>query len=167
MKKDVEEANEARVKEGYPKVHLLGWASKPYYDKETKKLHWAKELKFDSTKENTLNYNIRALGRSGILVLNAIGNMQQFPEINKDIHKVISSVEFTDEQKYAKFDPGIDKVAAYGIGALVAGKVLAKVGFFALLLKFWKVIAIGAVSLFALLRKKIFGSKEKTEGTAQ
>jgi len=167
MKKDVEEANEARVKEGYPKVHLIGWAAKPFYDKEHKKLHWAKELKFDSTEGNVLNYNIRALGRGGVLVLNAIGNMKQFPEINKDIDKVIASVEFTEGQKYSAFNPDIDKVAAYGIGALVAGKVLAKVGFFALLLKFWKVIALGAVALFAALRKKIFGSKDNTEGTAQ
>jgi len=168
MKKDVEEANKVRVQEGYPKFHLIGWATKPFYDSEHKKLHWAKELKFDSTEGNTLNYNIRVLGRSGMLMLNAIGNMKQFHAINKDIDKVISSVEFADGHKYSEFNPDVDKVAAYGIGALVAGKVLAKVGFFALIAKFGKLIILGIISLFAVLRKKIFGLfGKKTEETTK
>ncbi len=38
-------------------------------------------------------------------------------------------------------------------------KSVAKAGFFALLLKFWKFIAIGAVALFTALKGKIFGNK--------
>ncbi len=49
------------------------------------------------------------------------------------------------------------------IGGLVAGSILAKSGFFAklgvLLLKFWKIIAVGAVAIAAGI-KKIFGSKK-------
>jgi uncharacterized membrane-anchored protein len=54
-------------------------------------------------------------------------------------------------------------VSDWTIGGLVAGSILAKSGFFAklgvLLLKFWKIIAVGAVALAAGI-KKIFGSKK-------
>ncbi len=158
MKEDISEGNEDRKKEGYPTLELVGWANKPFYDANTKKLHWAKEIKFEGDEVNTLNYNIRILGRKGILELNAISDIQKLNLVQKDIPAIIASTEFNDGEKYADYSPGIDKLAAYGIGGLIAGKVLAKAGFFALLLKFWKVIAIGAVAALGVL-KKLFTKK--------
>ncbi|HEX8546457.1 MAG TPA: DUF2167 domain-containing protein [Cytophagaceae bacterium] len=161
MQKDCEDANPSRKTEGYPEVHLLGWASPPFYDQENKKLHWAKELRFgDTASASTLNYNIRVLGRKGYLNLNAIGGMDQLSDIKKNINTVLASVEFKEGNKYSNFNPDLDEVAAYGIGGLIAGKVLAKVGLFVLLAKFWKVIALAVVGFFALLKKKFFGSKD-------
>lgn len=153
---DSKSMNEERAKLGYEPIEMIGWASTPYYDSETKKLHWAKELKFGEAEVNTLNYNIRVLGRKGYLVLNAIGDINVLPEFEKDKENIIACVEFNDGYRYSDFNPKMDKVAAYGIGGLVAGKLLAKAGFFAIILKFWKVVAVGAVGLFASLRKKIF-----------
>ncbi|TGK82001.1 DUF2167 domain-containing protein [Leptospira noumeaensis] len=158
MKEDISEGNEDRKKEGYPTLELVGWANKPFYDANTKKLHWAKEIKFEGDEVNTLNYNIRILGRKGILELNAISDIQKLNLVQKDIPAIIASTEFNDGEKYSDYSPGIDKLAAYGIGGLIAGKVLAKAGFFALLLKFWKVIAIGAVAALGVL-KKLFTKK--------
>jgi len=155
MQEEANDSNEARIAEGYGAIELVGWASEPFYDKTNKKLHWAKEIKFDNAEVNTLNYNIRVLGRKGFINMNAIGDIDVLPLFNED-----SSVTFNEGNKYSDFDPGLDDVAAYGIGGLIAGKVLAKAGFFALILKFWKFIAIGAVGLFGAFRKKIFGSKE-------
>ncbi len=160
MQKEAREGNSARVAQGYGEIELVGWASEPFYDQENKKLHWAKELKFEGTDVNTLNYNIRILGRKGYLNMNAIGDMDVLPLFNKDIDAILKSAEFNEGYTYADFDAGLDDVAAYGIGGLVAGKVLAKVGFFAVLLKFWKFIAVGVVGLFSVFKKKIFGSKE-------
>lgn len=157
MQNDTKEGNKMREAQGYETIDLVGWASKPFYDSENKKLHWAKELKFEGQDKNTLNYNIRVLGRSGFLNLNAIGDMEVLPQFQQDVDGILASVNFNDGHKYSDFDSSIDKVAAYGIGGLVAGKVLAKAGVFAALLKFWKVIAIGAVAAFAGLRKKFFG----------
>lgn len=161
MIKDTKEANKQRQELGYGSVELIGWASAPFYDSETKKLHWAKELKFEEAEANTLNYNIRILGRKGYLNLNVIGDMDILPMVKNDIDPILASVEFTDGNRYADFNPDIDKIAAYGIGGLIAGKVLAKTGFFVLLLKFWKVIALGAVGAFAALKNRIFGKKEE------
>ena len=160
MQKDEILINKERVAGGYEEMHLVGWASAPYYDAQAKKLHWAKELHFGEAEYNTLNYNIRVLGRKGYLILNAIGDIEVLSKFNEDRDRIIESVEFEDGYKYSEFDPGIDEVAAYGIGGLVAGKVLAKAGFFALLLKFWKIIAIGVVGFFAAFKNRLFKKKE-------
>lgn len=160
MKEDTKIESAERVKLGYEAMEFVDWASAPYYDEVTKKLHWAQELKFDDTDVNTLNYNIRVLGRKGFLNLNVIGDMPVLPQVKNDVDAILKSVEFNEGYRYADFNPDIDEVAAYGIGGLIAGEVLAKAGFFAVLLKFWKFIAIGAVAVFAGLKKRIFGSKE-------
>lgn len=160
MQKDMEAENADRVKNGYEDIKLVGWASAPFYDENTKKLHWAKELKFGESEINTLNYDIRILGRKGYLSMNAVGDMSVLPQFKNDVNTVLSSVEFTDGNKYSDFDPEIDKVAAYGIGALVAGKVLAKVGFFAVLLKFWKLIVIGIIAVGAAIKKFFIRKRE-------
>ena len=152
--------NDERKKLGYPTMDLVGWASKPYYDEAEKKLHWAKEIKFEGEEINTLNYNIRVLGREGYLNLNAIGTIDVLPVFNNDVNEILSSVHFTEGNKYADFNPDIDNVAAYGIGGLIAGKLLAKAGFFVIILKFWKAIALAIVGAFSVFKKKIFGSKE-------
>ncbi|AII52777.1 DUF2167 domain-containing protein [Hymenobacter sp. APR13] len=158
MKEATEESNAEREEAGFGRIMLIGWASKPFYDAKLNVLHWAKELRFAGTDYNTLNYNVRVLGRKGVLNLNAIGDMGQLPEIRRSIPQMIKSVEFAQGQQYADFDPKIDEVAAYGIGGLVAGKVLAKVGAFALLAKFWKVILAVVAGGWATIRRFFGGS---------
>lgn len=160
MKKDVSDVNSQRMEQGYGSMDLIGWASAPFYDHANKKLHWAKELKFEDAEVNTLNYNIRVLGRKGYLNMNAIGDIDVLPVFNRDIDKILASVEFTKGNRYSDFNPDMDDVAAYGIGGLIAGKILAKAGFFAVILKFWKIIAVGAIGLFGVFKKKIFGQKD-------
>lgn len=117
MKESEGEANEERKKLGYEPVSLVGWASPPHYDSQTKKLYWAKESKFGNEEKNTLNYNVRILGRKGVLVMNAVSGMEQLPGVQKGMKKVIAFAEFTKGNKYSDFDSGVDKVATCGIGA--------------------------------------------------
>jgi uncharacterized membrane-anchored protein len=162
MKAGTKAANEERTKAGYKPVELIGWAARPHYDQQTHKLYWAKEIKFGDNSENTLNYNIRILGRQGVLVVNAIAGMPQLAEIEAVTPEVLSSVDFTDGNRYADFNPSTDRVATYGIAALVAGGIATKMGFFKGLwiavLAGKKFIILGAVALFAMV-KKFFGSK--------
>lgn len=160
MKDDMIAGNEERVANGYEKIQLIGWASEPYYDQESKILHWAKEVKFGEAETNTLNYNVRILGRKGVLMLNAIANMESLPEVKQNIPLITSSVSFEQGHSYFDFNPDVDEVASWTIGGLVAGKVLTKVGFFALLLKFWKVIAVAVAGLGGSLWKRFRGKKE-------
>lgn len=158
MQEDTEEQNTEREAAGYERILLVGWAAKPYYDARLNVLHWAKELRFSGSSTTTLNYNVRLLGRKGVLILNAIGEIPQLPQIRATIPNVIKSVAFAKGQQYTDFNPKIDEVAAYSIGGLVAGKVLAKVGAFALLAKFWKVIAALVAGGWAAVRR-FFGAR--------
>lgn len=164
MQKDAVDSNPERIKLGYPKMELVSWAAKPYYNDKTKKLFQAKEIKFDGQEKNTLNYNIRVLGRSGYLMLNAIGDMDVLDKFEKEKDVILASVSFNNGNKYANFDSKTDKLAAYGIGGLIAGKVLAKVGFFAVILKFGKIIFLAIAAFFGKFRKRIFGTKKDDEG---
>lgn len=165
MLKDLQEEaatdNQWRAENGYETVQLVGWADQPHYDAEGKKLHWAKELTFGESDENTLNYNIRVLGRKGVLVLNFIANMGQLEEIKQAVPTVLAMTEFNQGNRYAEFDPDIDEVAAYGIGALIAGKLAAKAGLFATLLILLKKFWIVPVLLFGWLGKRLFGKKDE------
>ncbi|RDV13034.1 DUF2167 domain-containing protein [Pontibacter diazotrophicus] len=162
MQEETLEENAARKAEGYEPIQLIGWASTPYYDADQKILHWAKEIKFGEADEHTLNYNVRVLGRKGVLVLNAIAGMNNLPEVQQSIATVTGNVAFESGHSYFDFDPKVDEVAAWTIGGLVAGKMLAKVGFFALLLKFWKVIALAVVAAGSAVMKFLKRRKEAT-----
>ena len=158
MQEETRAENQDRVAAGYEAVDLVGWAAQPYYDEMSHKLHWAQELKFGEAEENTLNYNIRVLGRKGYLRLNFIADMEQLPEIEQNLDSVLAMAEFNDGYRYDQFDPEYDKMAAYGIGGLVAGKVLAKTGMLAVALVFLKkfgvYIVAGGIFLFGRLFKR-------------
>ncbi len=166
MIEDTKESSEYRSSIGYETVELLGWAEEPFYDQTSKKLHWAKELSFGESEEHTLNYNIRVLGRRGYLELNAISGMSQLGAVQSAIEPILASVQFNEGNRYADFVPGADKMAAYGIGALIAGKMLAKAGILAKIgifaLKFWKVGLLALVGLGAGIRKYFSVKSSKT-----
>ena len=162
MQQSIADNNPEREKAGYAPMTLVGWAEKPSYDKANHKLYWAKELRSGTDKENGLNYNIRVLGREGVLVLNAIAGMAQIAQVKEEMKKVTAFTDFTPGHRYADFNSNTDKVAEYGLAALVAGGVAAKLGFFgkllALLLAFKKIILLavagGGAWVFKLLGRK-------------
>ena len=157
MQKATRQSNDARAKAGYPTVELVGWAEPPRYDSAAHKLYWAKELEFSDDSAHTLNYNIRVLGRRGVLVLNAVASMDRIDPVKRDMALVIGAVEFNDGHRYADFVPGNDKVAEYGIAALVAGGLAAKAGLFKVLLgalvALKKLVIVALVGAAAFLRK--------------
>lgn len=165
MQESIAASNEERVKQGYQAMTLVGWAEKPSYDKSSHKLYWAKEIKSGNEAQHSLNYNIRVLGRDGVLVLNAVAGMSQIAQIKTEMQQVVAFSEFSDGNRYADFDSKTDKVAEYGIAALVAGGIAAKLGFFgkifAFLLLFKKFVLIGLALLGGGVAK-LFGRKSKT-----
>jgi uncharacterized membrane-anchored protein len=158
--------SKAREQKGYPPVEIVGWAAPPRYDAETHKLYWAKEIKFGDSETNTLNYNIRMLGRRGVLVLNAVAPISRLKDIEAAAPAILAMVDFKPGETYADFKPGSDKVAVYGIAALVAGGLAVKAGLFKglliALLAAKKFIIIGAVALFGFI-KRLFGGKKTSE----
>lgn len=157
MQEEDEEDNQQRQKQGYAGLHLLGWAEPPRYDDTTHKMYWARELKADDAQQTTLNYSIRVLGREGVLELNAVAAMADLPTIKQEMPKVLAFTNFTDGNLYTDFNPKTDKLATYGLAALVAGGIAAKAGLFAkigiFLLAAKKFLVVGVVALFAVIRK--------------
>jgi uncharacterized membrane-anchored protein len=170
MQKAIAENNSAREEKGYPAITLVGWAAPPHYDAATHKLYWAKQLKFAGEQHDTLNYSIRMLGRRGVLELNAVSSISQFDTIDQQTPQILGMVDFKEGNRYADFDPKTDKVAKYGIAALVAGGALAaaaKLGLFKLL---WvgliaakKFIIIGVIAVVAFV-KKLFNRSGSSSG---
>jgi uncharacterized membrane-anchored protein len=151
MQTATRDGNEERQKQGFEPIELLGWAQAPRYDSQAKKLHWAKRLRFGAEPHETLNYEIRILGRAGVLDLTFVAGMESLPMIESRMDEILTMVAFQPGNTYAEFQPGVDNTAAYGLAGLIAGGVLAKAGFFKLALAFLlaskKLLVIGAIAL--------------------
>jgi uncharacterized membrane-anchored protein len=163
MKKDTESENPERKKAGFEAAHLVGWAETPHYDGSTKKLYWAKELDFEGAKSHTLNYDVRVLGREGVLSMNAVAGIGQLDQIRRGMRPLIDVAEFNEGYRYAEYNAKTDKLAEYGLGALIAGGVAAKLGLFgklfALIIAFKKALIAGAVALFGVIAR-VFKKKD-------
>ena len=93
-----------------------------------------------------------------VFVITPDTNLVQDANFSKEFMQYIS---FKEDSKHEDYKSG-DKIAAIGIGGLVAGtlgvKVLAKVGilakFLPLLAKFWWIILAPIVAIFGFARKK-------------
>ncbi len=168
MKEGVAVESKKRVDAGYTGMELIGWAEAPHYDSSSHKLYWARELKFsDAPNDHTLNYNIRMLGRRGVLVLNAVSDMRQLDNIKAATPKILAMVDFQEGHRYTDYNSSTDTVAAYGIAALVAGGLAAKAGLFkgllVALLALKKFIIVIFAALAAFIRKfwrKISGKNQ-------
>ena len=163
------EENEQRRAQGYPGMHLMGWAQPPSYDRATHAVIWARDLKIDGASADSLNYDVRVLGRKGVLSLNMLWDMPHLAEVRTAAATFGRTAQFTTGQAYADFDEAKgDKRAGYGLAGLVAagvGVVAAKkLGLIALALGFGKkflvlfAIAGAAISRFF---KKLFGKKDE------
>lgn len=157
MQRDTRDANKWRRENNYPEIQFVGWAAEPYYDVQSRKLHWARELEIGNSDVNTLNYYLRALGRRGVLELNFIADITQLDQITAAIPEVSAIISFKEGNRYQDFVPSMDTVAAVGIGGLIAGKVVAKTGFLLVALLFLKKFAVFILLPLAWVWKKVTG----------
>ncbi len=169
MKQEAHEESEDRIKQGYSKMELMGWAAQPHYDKEAHKLYWAMNYDTGDPANPGLNYRLRILGRQGVLVLNAIGGANQFKMIDSKTAEVLSMADFNPGNKYTDYNASTDKLAEGGLAALIGGGALygaVKLGLFAGLLKVllvgWKFVLIGVLAVGAAVKNffsNLFGQK--------
>lgn len=138
------------------KWELIGWGWQPTYDNQKKVLAWSKHYRIDG-EEQVLNYDVRVLGKAGMVVITAVADAspESKNQLAADNAAIINSVMYNPGYKYSDFNPDKDHVAEWTIGGLIAGKVLAKAGFWAALAKFWKLIIVAVIAFFATLGKKI------------
>jgi uncharacterized membrane-anchored protein len=162
-----EAANKERAKMGIPGLEILGWAERPAYDAATHRLVWAMSSRSIGTpvsEPQGVNYNTYALGSEGFFSLNLVTQLSDLPRDKPQAAKLLAALNFVEGKRYADFNPATDKVAEYGLAALVAGVTAKKLGFFALIAaffaKFAKLIIFALLAVVGVLAK-LFGGRGK------
>ena len=144
----------------------IDWIFKPTLNKENNSVSYSYKVTWNSGIETMESKNL-ILGKKGHLesafVINYREdlNFKMQSEFSKDF---VNGVIFQEGFKHSDYKPG-DKIAAAGIGGLVAGslgvKALAKTGLLAKLLKFWWIL----LAPLAFLGKFLSG-KESSPNTS-
>lgn len=160
------DVNVERQKQGFGTSHLVGWAQPPSYDKQRHFLIWAQDIKFSDRPENTLNYDLRILGRKGVLSLNMVSTMPKLTGVRADATELAGAASFDPGAAYVDFRSG-DKKAEYGVAGLVAAglglAVAQKVGLIGVILLFAKKAIVLIVAGFAAISawaRRFFGGKK-------
>lgn len=151
-------ANAERKRLGFPALHTVGWQTKPFYDESIKALSWCLLLRGEDGDE-VVNYNMKVLGRRGVLTWVLACNPKNVDAGVVEMKKLLGGFEFTNGQRYSDFVSG-DKIAGYGLmGLLGAGglALAAKSGLLSQIGKFFKFIVIAVVGVVAVFWKVIRG----------
>jgi uncharacterized membrane-anchored protein len=165
IKTNTAEANKARRERGWDEMQVLGWQAAPHYDTETNRLEWAVRGKVLKANTEIVNLNTRILGRGGVMSVVLIANPDALAAATSEFNSTLSGFAYVPGQRYAEYKPG-DKIAKYGLAALVTGGAAAiavKTGLWKVIVGAvvagWKFIAAACVALFGGLAKRF---KRKT-----
>ena len=150
MQKGAQQGNEARAKRGWSALNLEGWHQPPYYDTATNNLTWATKLSSDG--EPIVNHSVRLLGRSGLMSAQLVGDPATIDTATAEFNTMLASYAFNTGSRYAEFRPG-DKIAAYGLTALIAGGAGAAAVKTGLFKKFGKLLVLLFVGIAAGIKK--------------
>ena len=149
IRKGTERSNSQRKLMGHPPMHLVGWVEKPHYDGANKRLVWALSGRAEGAEEEVVNFNTRVLGRHGLISIVLVTDRNSFERDRAIVPNLIGGISFKPGKRYEEFVKGTDKVAEYGLAALVAGGAgvavvkAAQMGLFA---RFWKVFILGGIA---------------------
>lgn len=158
-KEGAAQQNKERERMGAPAIEIVGWLQPPHYDETTHNLTWA--IRATSGGQPLLNYNTRLLGRLGSMEVVLACDPDQLPQTLPAFTSLLAGYSFQSGQTYAEYRPG-DKVAKYGLAALVVGGAAvgaAKLGLLAWLLPFLKkgwILIVAAFAAVANFFKKTF-----------
>ena len=153
------------AKNGYKTVSNISWHITPNFNKDLGYVFYSLLVEFDDGTE-TYNSTAMILGREGYTDLTFLFRENIAHLMPSEIDKVVKNFIYKTGAQYTDYKSG-DKVAAYGVGALVAGslgiKGLAKTGALAALAAFakklWFIILLPFIFLFRL----VSGNKKKEQ----
>lgn len=161
-----DEGNKERERNGNPPLLIVGWEQPPKYDPTTHNLTWA--IRATSEGRAILNYNTRLLGRKGVMEVVLVCDPDEFSETLLQFQGLLANHKFQTGESYAEYQPG-DKIAKYGLGALILGGgavAAAKLGLLGPVILFfkkaWKLVIVALVAVAAMFKKvlnKITGNR--------
>ena len=174
LKEGTEAGNERRQKVGAPALKVTRWIESPNYDATQHRLVWSAEvtLKNGEDPDPGVNYNTYVLGREGYISMNLVTSASTVNSDKPAAKQLLAAINFNSGKRYTDFNSSTDKVAAYGLAALVGGLAIKKLGLLAVigafLLKFAKVGILlaaggGAAIKKYFTRKSAKNSNESTD----
>jgi uncharacterized membrane-anchored protein len=167
MREGNEQANQLRQQRGFKPLQIDGWTEPPRYERAPHHLVWG--LKVSDPEGATINFYTRVLGRRGYVALNLLDDPAKIEGSKKEALAVLQATSFKKGARYEDFDAKTDKIAEYGLAALVAGGAgaaalkFAKVGLLAkfggkllaLLIAGKKLFVVALIALGAALKKLV------------
>jgi uncharacterized membrane-anchored protein len=152
--------NSQRRERGWDELQVVGWQTPPHYDAQSNRLEWAIDAKNMRTNTAIVNFNTRILGRGGVTSAVLVSSPQTLDEAIGAFKETLNGFEYSSGQRYAEYKPG-DKVAKYGLAALITGGAAAiavKTGLWKVILgglvAGWKFIAAAAVAVFGGIARR-------------
>lgn len=170
IRKGTEQANKVRKANGWDELFIDGWVRAPHYDPSTNNLTWS--IKGHSKDSESVNHSVRLLGRRGVLRVDLVAGPEQMVSAVPVFDSLIATASFQRGHRYSEWRKG-DKVAAYGLSALVvggAGVAAVKLGLFGKLAaifakafaKLGKLVIVAVAGFLAGLKKLFSRRKEAT-----
>jgi uncharacterized membrane-anchored protein len=160
LKEGTKASNEERRRRGWAELHIVGWQYEPSYSNVTNRLSWA--VLGESEGEKVVNYNTRLLGKTGVTSATLVAAPEILESSVAEFEELLDQFRYNSGETYAEYREG-DKLATYGLAALVTGGATAAVakgagkGLF-------KAIGVGIIAFFAFLwtgLKRIFSRKKR------
>jgi len=159
LKEGNRQGNEEKKKQGLETMVLDGWYFPPRYDSETKRLEWGTKLRSEKDQSITVNVTTKILGRSGYISAILVSDPQSLDKDLVEFKRALKNFDYVSGEKYSEWKEG-DRVAAYGLGALVLGgaaAVATKKGGLKLI---WLAIAGAAAAAWAGVKKLFNRNKD-------
>lgn len=160
LKEGTEAGNTERLARGIPALDVVGWVQPPAYDAKAHRLVWSLSLQDRGTAAdvpNTINYNTFALGRDGYVALDLISASNTIEADKQVANQLLDSLQYVPGKRYEEFNGSTDKVAAYGLAALIGVVAVKKLGLLAVigifLLKAWKIGLLALAGVGAVIRR--------------
>ena len=149
IKEGTKYGNEERRRRGWAEMNIIGWQYKPRYSDTTNRLSWA--VLAESEGYEVVNYNTRLLGRTGVISATLVADPETLSSSVGEFEYLLDGFSYNAGDLYAEYKEG-DKLATYGLAALVTGGAAAAVakgagkGLF-------KAIGLGILAFFAAISK--------------
>ncbi len=149
IKESTKYGNKERRQRGWSEMNIIGWEYKPRYSDTTNRLSWA--ILAESEGYEIVNYNTRLLGRTGVISATLVTDPETLMTSVGEFENLLDGFSYNPGDLYAEYKEG-DKLATYGLAALVTGGAAAAVakgagkGLF-------KAIGLGLLAFFAAIGK--------------
>lgn len=150
--------NEKRKELGGTPIEIVGWAQEPFLDRHTNTVYWAIEV-VDSHNIRSINSEGLRLGRNGYESVNWVTSKEDYIPLGGNLDDMLCAHSFNPGFRYTDHIDA-DRIAGYGIAALVAamtGGKIAKAGSLVALLAILKKFSTLIITAVAGLAYKFRG----------